>query len=193
MHPFFHHINKDVKALFRDNDDIGETRKKSTPAPEVILHNIEKFEKKWEAIHFNGWVILTPSVITQLENIIQHVHKGFLSDIPVGHGTNKNEAIHKQLKALLHRNRLGVQTAHALFSFMIYSHNLKKQQQINVPIWLTHKEDQMPFKEKRKSVEIHDNEIIECLELDNSPIFGDHDYENGMNFYEFYLQNTFTA
>ena len=109
-----------------------------------------------------------------------HVNKGCLSNIPVGHGTNRNESIHKQLNALLHRSRISIQTAHSLFAFMIYDHNCKSEKKLNLPIWFRNVKDPNPFMEDEHPIENGTWEILENLELENENIHGDHSYSNGM-------------
>ncbi len=55
-----------------------------------------------------------------------HISKGCLSDIPPKCGTNKNEALHRSIRPLFHRCRMGLPLALALMISVLYFYNNKQ-------------------------------------------------------------------
>ena len=54
-----------------------------------------------------------------------HIRKGCLSGIPAGHGTNRNERLHRDLNCCLGHRRYGVELAYALITSVFFEHNEK--------------------------------------------------------------------
>ncbi|XP_066919297.1 uncharacterized protein [Clytia hemisphaerica] len=126
-HPFCKDLCNQLTLVFRDKNDTGEERTMPTPNPTQIIENMERFIKNWNTVSYKGWKILQESFFMKWENLKVHVLLGCLSGIPVGHGTNKNENLHRQMRIILPRNRLGIDTANALFNSIFYYHNEKKK------------------------------------------------------------------
>ena len=94
--------------------------------------------EKWKNVDVDGWQLINENTNKAFENLLVHVRSGYLSDIPPGMGTNRNENLHKQLKHFL-RNRLSIQTVEALFTHIFYVHNGKRSPDNKMcpvpPIW----------------------------------------------------------
>ncbi|XP_066916044.1 uncharacterized protein [Clytia hemisphaerica] len=192
-HPYCQDMCKELTLVFRDINDTGDERSKPTPPPNQIIKNMETFLTTWENVEFKGWKVLTSKFLKHWDNLKVHVDLGCLSGIPVGHGTNKNENLHRQMRILLPRNRLGVDTAEALFNSLFYYHNERKKtkigtkgQQVNIkhvwPIWQFAKEEHhfgisdapvnnnIDFDEPFliDSLYMHDDEDIPCEHADHN-------------------------
>lgn len=89
---------KSFIQIFRQNDDQGDTRLKSTPGIAVIAKNLESFLQRWVNVPSSP---ITPSTLTEIESLRNHIGKGCLSDIPPGYGTEKNEYLHRLLNRSL--------------------------------------------------------------------------------------------
>ena len=57
-------------------DDFGEERKKITPPPEEIKHNVDRFLKKWNQVEFEGWLILNNASHREFLNLEKHIVSG---------------------------------------------------------------------------------------------------------------------
>ena len=57
---------------------------------------------------YQGVPLLSDEAIEEIENLGGHIMKGCLSDIPVGGGTNKNEAFHRYVNQFFHKSRMGI-------------------------------------------------------------------------------------
>lgn len=125
-HPFYFEFVKEVGLIFRFSDDFGPIRTKQTPQPDVIAKNLDDFLKKWRDISFNNWKLMSSKVLIEFEHIKAHIMSGCLSEIPVGMGTNSNEALHKFMKQF-GRSRLSVQTAESLLNLVLYAANCNKR------------------------------------------------------------------
>lgn len=84
--------------IFRQNDDQGDTRIKSTPGKDVIGKNLESFLQRWINVPSSP---ITSCTLTEIESLRNHIGKGCLSDIPPGYGTEKNEYLHRLLNRSL--------------------------------------------------------------------------------------------
>lgn len=79
-HPFYSHCLEDLRLMFRDPSDLGETRSKETPDPSALLNNAELFLKKWENVESNkGKPILSEEALKEVQKIKEHMRKGCLS------------------------------------------------------------------------------------------------------------------
>ena len=121
-------IQRDVAAdfgkIFQHPQDMGDTRKMTTPSSNILLSNLDNFSKKWKNHETRGGVeILNRERLGAINNIRGHIIKGCLSDIPVHCSTSINERLHKDMKKLLANNRMGTQLAYAKFSRYIFRHN----------------------------------------------------------------------
>lgn len=125
-HPFHVACSADFSKVFRRVDDSGPIRKKPTPTSEEILKNLNQFEAKWKTVTFEERPILTVKALEEIRKLRKHISKGCLSDIPVGCGSERNENLHKWLRKAVHRNRLSVVLAVALFTTYFYAWNEKR-------------------------------------------------------------------
>ena len=116
---------KDLSKVFRDPTDRGEERLVDTPSPSILSAQLETFLRKWEKVEYSGWRVLSPSAVKEAQNLKKHMLKGCLSGIKPGRGTNRNEALHKQLNKIVGSSRYGLELAFALFSTIFFQHNEK--------------------------------------------------------------------
>ena len=52
-HPFYSRCLQDLRLIFRDTSDVGDTRTEETPDPITLLKNAELFLKKWGNVESN--------------------------------------------------------------------------------------------------------------------------------------------
>ena len=79
-HPFHSKCLQDLRLMFRDPSDLGETRAKETPDPDTLLKNAEMFLKKWENVESDkGKPVLQEEAVQELRKIQEHMKKGCLS------------------------------------------------------------------------------------------------------------------
>ena len=71
-HPLRNECMKDLSMVFRDPLDRGEIRHMNTPAPSILVDQLETFLKKWDNVTYKGWKILSPSAIHEAQNLNQH-------------------------------------------------------------------------------------------------------------------------
>ena len=109
-------IARQYRNVFRAAGDYGKTRKRETPSSETLLQNIKIFERKWKGMRSGRKLVLNKKSLRAIENIKIHIKEGCLSDIPTGCGTNKNERLHRKLRKIAGRSKLGVKLAYALFT-----------------------------------------------------------------------------
>ena len=136
-HKLFHQCIDDLRFVFRAGGDIGIKRCKATPLPSEMLSNMENFIKKWENVNYLGKLLLNNEALNEIEKLKVHIMKGCLSNIEVGCGTNRNEALHKHMNSFFHQSRISILLAYALMTVLIYSHNSvqgSKAKQIIKPI-----------------------------------------------------------
>lgn len=96
---------------------------------DVMMRNLARFERKWKSFRHNKQLVLNKKSKRALENIKIHITKGCLSHIPPGCGTNRNERLHRKLRKIAGRNKLGVRLAFALFTraFHLINEEIKKK------------------------------------------------------------------
>lgn len=123
LHPYHKHCLQSLTLVFRDPSDQGTKRTKPTPPPHILRENLLRFQSQWEGVSFNGRQILPPTAIQEIRCLMKHIDKGCLSGIQPGHGTNRNERLHKQLNNILSNSRYGVELAYALLTSTFYLHN----------------------------------------------------------------------
>ena len=113
--------------IFREINDIGIQRTKTTPQPDVILNTIKKFVKKWENVKYSDSTnVLSKKVLSEIDNLKRHIKKGCLSAIDVGCGTNRDERLHREMNKILSSNRLGVELANARLNKLFMTENRKR-------------------------------------------------------------------
>ena len=124
-HPYPYHFScmQALKLSFRDNSDQGPVRTKDTPDPATLRANLVAFQKQWEGVAHNGRHILSAAAIKEIRCLLVHVDYGCLSGIPPGHGTNRNERLHKDLNRHMSTSRYGVELAYALLTTAFFQHN----------------------------------------------------------------------
>ena len=122
-HPLRHDCMKDLSVVFRDPADRGESRLMDTPSPPILVAQLEIFLRKWEKVEYNGWRVLSPTAIKEAQNQKKHMLNGCLSGIKPGRGTNRNEALHKELNKIISSSRYGLELAFALFTSIFFQHN----------------------------------------------------------------------
>ncbi len=106
----------ELRMLFRRSGDVGIKRVLSTPETEVIIQNLEGFIGRWTKI-----INMRDSTLKELNGIKRHA--ACLANIPSGIGTNRNEALHKNINPYFKTARLGVQVAYALLFLLFWIHN----------------------------------------------------------------------
>jgi hypothetical protein len=127
-HPFHSICVQDFRLVFRLPGDYGPTRTKATPQPPQLLENINSFVQRWKGIVHNDRCVLTKDSIEEIEKLKVHIHKGCLSGIIVGGGTNKNEAFHRYVRTFFHKSRIGILLAYALMTTIIRNFNNNDKQ-----------------------------------------------------------------
>ena len=119
----------DFADVFRCADDKEKERKKDTPNSEEMLENLRCFVLKWKDMkHPGDEDVLSASTIHEINCLRKHIEKGCLSGIPPGCGSEKNENLHKNLRHIVARSRLGVESALALFTIFFYIWNERKNE-----------------------------------------------------------------
>ena len=81
---------------------------------------MDKFVGKWGKIQHDGLLLLNNKDINEIEKLKVHMGKGCLSNIGVGCGINRNEALHK---LFFHRSRMSTLLAYAIITVLLFSHN----------------------------------------------------------------------
>ena len=67
--------------------------------------------------------MLSSAAMKEAENLKKHMLNGCLSGIKPGRGTNRNEALHKELNKIISSSRYGLELAYALFTSIFFLHN----------------------------------------------------------------------
>ena len=116
----------DLRHIFRRPSDIGKERIHETPTPNCLVENLDNFLRKWGTQKHGQFPILPKGAIEELSKLRAHMEKGCLSGIPPSGGTNRNEALHKTLRKIISRQRIGIQLALALLGITFYFWNEKK-------------------------------------------------------------------
>ena len=124
-HTNYYPCISELKLVFREIGDIGLERKLSTPSPQILTDNIDKFASKWSTVTDSeiDTPIIKEKTRKEIQNLKVHIQKGCLSDIPQGMGTNKNEALHRRINPYFSTSRMGVRTAYALLMVLFVAHN----------------------------------------------------------------------
>lgn len=125
-HPFYAACVHDLRLVFRSLGDNGEQRSKPTPQPSKLVENINAFLARWKNVSHGGKYILTNETLAEIEKLKMHMLKGCLSGIPVGGGTNRNEAFHRYINTFFHKSRMGILLAYALMMSIICHFNSKE-------------------------------------------------------------------
>lgn len=90
-------------------------------SPEDIEANLERLLFVWKKN-------LNTGTLHQIELSRKHIRKGFLSDIPIGCGTEKNERLHRHLNRslLCGVSKIGPELAIAVMTCVLYAWNCKR-------------------------------------------------------------------
>ena len=89
---------------------------------------MEWFLQKWQHAQVDGHSILNYKTLREIEALRVHIIKGCLSGIPPKCGTNKNEALHRSIRPLFYRCRMGIPLALALMTATLHFYNRKQAQ-----------------------------------------------------------------
>lgn len=118
----------DFANVFRSHTDKEKERKQPTPSPEQMERNLTSFLKKWNNVqHGEEESVLTSGTIQEIQCLRKHIEKGCLSGIPAGAGSERNENMHRNLRHIIARSRLGVKSAIALLTSFFYQWNERKE------------------------------------------------------------------
>ena len=126
-HQLFHKCIEDLRLVFRSSGDLGIRRCKPTPSPDEMLNNMDHFVRKWKDITHLGVPLLKDGAVNEIDKLRVHIRKGCLSNIEVGCGTNRNEALHKHINSFFYQSRISMLLAYALMTVLLYSHNSTQQ------------------------------------------------------------------
>lgn len=117
----------DFKMIFRADADQGEIREMDTPDEHTIMSNLEHLTERWKDVNYdNGETVLNENVLHEIENLKVHIERGCLSKISQGGGSTRNENLHKNLRAVIARSRLGCELAEALLATFFYLWNERR-------------------------------------------------------------------
>jgi hypothetical protein len=119
-------IASDFGKIFRHPQDLRDIRKMPTPCKDILLSNLQNFMKKWEKKQSNGVTVLNSDRLNAISRIRSHILKDCLSNIPAQCSTSVNERLHKEMKKLLSKNRMGTQLAYAKFTRHFFKHNQQR-------------------------------------------------------------------
>lgn len=86
--PLYRDMTRSFTQIFREDDDQGESRLKSTPKKEKLERNLNSFIERWTNVPSSP---LTNTTLSEIEHLRCHIVKGCLSNIPAGYGTERNE------------------------------------------------------------------------------------------------------
>ena len=91
---------------------------------DVKAASLNKWFSKWKDVKSEGQKTLTEDAAKQVKNLIQHINKGCLSNIPPSCETNKNERMHEYLNRCgLAVRRIGPELAVAWLEIHIFKWN----------------------------------------------------------------------
>ncbi len=124
--PVQREVASDFGKIFRCPQDLGDIQQMPTPSKDILISNLQNFLKKWENRESNGVKLFTSDRLNVISNIRGHILKGCLSGIPARFSTSVNERLHKEMKKLLAKNRMGTQLAYAKFTRFFFKHNQKR-------------------------------------------------------------------
>lgn len=67
---------KDLRLCFRNEKDIGQTRKKPTPPSDKMEKNLQDFLKKWSSELLDDMKVLPDKAVTEISKVVKHVKLG---------------------------------------------------------------------------------------------------------------------
>ena len=123
-------FGKEFGLIFRQRNDLDETRTRDTANEAEIEANLESLLERWRNVPSS---CLTSETLKQIQNLREHIKKGCLSGIPPGFGTEKNEQIHRLLNRslLTGATRISIDLAVALLTVLFYSISCKASSNMN--------------------------------------------------------------
>ena len=117
----------DFKMIFRADADQGEIREMDTPDETTLMRNLECLTERLKDVKYdNGEAVLNRNVVHEIEKLKVHIEKGCLSRIPPGGGSTRNENLHKNLRAVIARSRMGCELAETLLATFFYIWNERR-------------------------------------------------------------------
>lgn len=122
---FWKEIQKNLRVVLRQSNDVKKERKLSTPNSEIILNSFDNFVSKWEKLKDStDTPIFSSDALKACTNLRKHIEKGCLSNIPTGTGTNRNEKLRHFLNnSPMAIGRIGPELAKALLCILLYFWN----------------------------------------------------------------------
>ena len=117
-------FGKEFGLMFRQRNDLDETRTRHTANEAEIEANLESLLERWRNLPSS---CLTSETYKQIQNLREHIRKGCLTGIPPGFGTKKNEQIHRLLNRslLTGATRISIELAVASLTVLFYSISCK--------------------------------------------------------------------
>ena len=109
--------------VFRQLGDIGCKRTKPTPDPQTLMRNLGRLERHWGIHKGNTSPLNIPAVRNEINKLQKHIVKGCLSNIPAGIGTNRNEALHKQIRKKVGNTKISPAFIYAKLFQIFHEHN----------------------------------------------------------------------
>lgn len=122
--PLYRDMTRSFTQIFREDDDQGKSRLKSTPKKEKLERNLNSFIERWTNVPSSP---LTNTTLSEIEHLRCHIVKGCLSNMPAGYGTEKNEQLHRLLNRSLISGgtRISTELAIALLTVLLHYHTKK--------------------------------------------------------------------
>lgn len=120
-HPLAGSFRKEFGLIFRQDNDLGETRLRETPSSEKIMLNLNSFINRWNTLANSP---LSEDTMCEIEKLKKHITNGCLSGLPPGFGTEKNERLHRLLNRsmLTGATRISVELAVAILTLLFHYH-----------------------------------------------------------------------
>ena len=117
---------KEFSLIFRQDGDLGESRKLKTSDPMIINRNMDSFCERWKTVLVSGDF---ESLSNEIEILRRHISSGCLSEIEPDAGTAGNERIHRCLNRslLCGTSVVGSELAIAILTTLFYSLNMKRK------------------------------------------------------------------
>lgn len=123
-HPLAGSFRKEFGLIFREDNDLGETRLRKTPSAEKIMENLNRFINRWNTLANSP---LLEDTMSEIEKLKKHIMNGCLSGLPPGFGTEKNERLHRLLNRsmLTGATRISVELAVAILTLLFHYHTTR--------------------------------------------------------------------
>lgn len=125
--PHFRSFCADLRGIFRSPGDSGLQRTLNTPNSERIGENLKNLMEKWKSVEslLTDKPLINQETRKAVTNLLRHVNKGCLSDIPPRYSTGMNENLHKQLNQILKGLKMGPELAANLLMIFFFVWNSK--------------------------------------------------------------------